>query len=147
MEHTTVITDEDLKDNLGRRIQEIFNIRNQALLEEDKDILNSLYNRDVRTGEWAYEHELRKMKYLHQWAKKQGAEFKEINPQVVLRNIKEKDDRFTVTLLVSTEYKYVYEDSLETYNSFRTGTYHSLDLMSKEEALIITKEWYRIRFS
>jgi hypothetical protein len=125
----------------------MFQLRNQALIEENTDTLASLYNHKVRNGLWAYEHELKKLKYLHNWSDKQGVEFTRIDSTVILRSAKEKNDGFSVNLLVSTEYVYVYEDAPQIENSFRIGTYHYLDLMPYDEGWVITREWYADPFA
>ncbi|WP_018249899.1 amidase domain-containing protein [Orenia marismortui] len=144
---STVVTGENLTEFLKLKIQEIFDTRNKSLLNQNNNILKKLYNRENKTGIWAYEHAFKKMKYLHQWSNKQGVEFKNIDSQIILRRIKKKQDRFSVTLLVSTKYQYTYIDSPKKYNTFRIGTYHVLDLIPQEDRLVIAKEWYRDPFA
>jgi len=143
----TTFIDESENRMLAEEVQLIFSIRNKALLEEDIDILGSLYNKDVRNGLWAYEHELKKMKYLHKWSDKQAVEFRRVDSQVILRSAKPKGEGFSVNLLVSTEYEYIYKDGSPTINTFRIGTYHSLDLVQKDEKWNITREWYTDPFA
>lgn len=139
--------DEDSNEILAEKVIEIFKIRNKALLEEDTNILSDLYDKEVRNGIWAYEHELKKMEYLNKWSDKQSVKFKKINSEVVLRNSKKKEDGFSVNLLVSTEYEYVYKDNPKINNSFRIGSYHSLDLMENKDECVITREWYTDPFA
>ncbi|GAB6138531.1 amidase domain-containing protein [Halanaerobaculum tunisiense] len=140
---TTVLTEENLEDMLPIKVQEIIDSRNKAILKQDSTALKKFYNEDNKYSLWAYQHELRKMNYLHKWAIKQGVEIKDINSQVIVTNMEEKEDEFTMNLLVSTEYQYSYQDEPDKYNSFRLGTYHYLDLSSQEKGWIIKKEWYR----
>ncbi|AKL94275.1 hypothetical protein CACET_c07650 [Clostridium aceticum] len=144
---TTIFVDEGVNEALTIEVQQIFKLRNKALLEKDTDMLADLYDTEVRNGLWAYEHELKKMNYLHNWSEKQSIEFKSIDSQVVIRGTRSKQEGFLLSLLVSTEYQYVYEDTVKTYNSFRIGTYHTLDLMPNEEGWRITREWYTDPFA
>ncbi|SDK67647.1 amidase domain-containing protein [Natronincola ferrireducens] len=144
---SSVFIDENLNNRLTLKMQQVFHQRNKALLEGDVELLSCLYDKDVRNGLWAYEHDFKKMKYFHNWSDKQGVEFKNINSHVVVKSVKEKGDGFAINLAVSTEYQYVYIDTPEVYNSFRTGTYHSLDLMPKEDTWVITREWYTDPFA
>ena len=146
-ETAQVFMDDALKNRLSAEIQQIYDSRNNYLLGKDKEGLKSLYNVNLRTGLYAYEHELKKLSYLHMWGNKQAVEFKEINSEVIVRGSKIKGEGYTLNLLVSTEYQYVYEDSKDIFNSFRIGTYHILDLMPQGENFIITKEWYADPFS
>lgn len=139
--------DDSLKKMLQEEIQKIFDIRNQALIEEDTSTLEGLYDRNIRNGLWAYEHEVKKMKYIHQWSDKQGIEFTKATSQVIVRGGKAKGEGFTASLLVSTEYNYIYHDSIKVNNSFRIGTYHSLDIVLRDGTWIIIKEWYTDPFA
>ena len=143
----TVAEKSNLKERLAEVTEKIFEIRNKALLKKKKSMLKGLYNREIKTGQWAYEHELKKMKYLQQWSAKQGVDFKGIASEIELRRVQEKEDSLLVTLLVSTKYQYVYHDSPSKYNNFRIGTYHSLKLMFKDEKLLISREWYKDPFA
>ncbi|MBM7556759.1 amidase domain-containing protein [Halanaerobacter jeridensis] len=142
-----ITVNKELDFGLEEKVKKIFAKRNKALLEENTDILEKLYNKEIKTGMWAYEHELNRMQYLHQWSTKQGVKFKKIASQIVIDRITEKEDGHKINLAVSTEYTYGYPDALAEDNSFRTGTYHSLNLMPQDEELLITKEWYRDPFA
>lgn len=143
-----IYLDEGLKSMLTSEIDKIFNSRNTYLLEKNSEGLKSLYNVDLKPGLYAYEHELIKMTYLHLWSNKQAVAFKSIDSQVIVRTAKEKGEGYSVNLLVSTEYKYVYEDTESIINTFRIGTYHTLDLLPKiGEGWIIVKEWYTDPFA
>lgn len=144
---SAVLTDESSKEKLTLAVQEMFHLRNKALLEENVDILGNLYNKQVRNGLWAYEHEIKKLKYLQNWSDKQNVKFTKIDSQVIVRYVKKKGDKLSLSLLVSTEYQYKYEDAPQTSNSFRIGTYHTLDLMPHDEGWLITKEWYTDPFA
>ncbi len=144
---TTSVTERTADGDLKKRIKQIFVMRNQALLAEDKNKLQALYDREVKKGAWAYEHELKKMKYLHNWSAKQGVKFTKIKPEVVIRKLEKEADKLSVSLMAATTYQYVYEGAPHKYNSFRIGTYHVLDLKTVDNRLAITKEWYTDPFA
>lgn len=143
----TTFIDDNTKELLTKEVQEMFHARNKAILDEKPDVLDGLYDKTVRNGIWAYEHEIKKMKYLHNWSEKQSVDFTEIDSQVVIRSIKNKGEGYILNILASTVYEYIYLDQPETKNTFRIGTYHSLDLMPKDDSLVITKEWYTDPFA
>lgn len=130
-----------------KKIQELFDVRNNAILDKDTDILEKFYDKSVKYGSWAYAHELKKMTYLHRWSDKQGIKFSDINSKVMVRWIKNKGDKTTINLTVSTEYKYYYEDNTQKTNDFRIGTYHSIDVKEVDEKLVIIREWYTDPFA
>lgn len=133
---------EDITDS----IKQIFCNRNNAIISGDLKLIESLYDTSTKYGIWAHQHELTKMKYIQNWGQKQGVKFTEIIPTIKVRSIKPKGNKFTVNLICSTEYKYVYENEPDIVNSSRIGTYHVLDLLHKDEVWIITREWYKDPF-
>lgn len=135
------------KEEVIGAIEQIFQNRNKAILTNDLEMIEPIYDLDTKYGTWAFEYEKRKLKYLHNWAEKQGVKFTEINPDVVFRRIKGSGDKYYVNLLCSTEYKYVYENQIEAVNSSRIGTYHNLTVNKKDGEWIITKEWYTDPFA
>jgi len=133
---------EDITDS----IHQIFNDRNNAIISGDLKLIQSMYDTSTKYGTWAYQHEATKVKYIQNWEQKQGVEFTDIIPTVKIRSIKPKGEKYSVNLLCSTEYKYVYKNEPEVVNSFRIGAYHVLDLQLKNESWIITREWYKDPF-
>ena len=138
----TEISNEEITSSL----EQIFDNRNKAILSNDLELLQSIYDTDTKYGTWAYEYEIRKTKYLHNWAEKQGVKFIDIKPTLVIKKIKGSNNTFSISLVCSTEYKYSYENQPETINSSRIGTYHNLQLVNKDGIWIITKEWYKDPF-
>ena len=127
-------------------IEKIFDNRNKAILIDDLELLQSIYDTDTKYGTWAYDYEIRKMKYLHNWAEKQGVKFIDIKPKLVIKRIRGSNNTFSVSLLCSTEYKYIYEDQPLVQNNSRIGTYHNIQLVNKDGIWIISKEWYKDPF-
>ncbi|KXZ39704.1 Putative amidase domain-containing protein [Alkalithermobacter thermoalcaliphilus JW-YL-7 = DSM 7308] len=140
--HKPTISTMLMEEGFSEVIQEIFDLRNEAILQQDTKTLDALYDKSIKYGLWAYEHEIKKMKYLHKWSEKQGVKFTDINTITKIRNIKKKEEnKYSINLMVSTEYKYSYEGE-ERSNAFRIGTYHYLDIVNRDNEWIIVKEWY-----
>lgn len=134
--------DEDITDS----INQIFINRNYAIISGDLKLIQSMYDTSTKYGIWAYEHESTKAKYIHNWEQKQGAKFIDIIPAVKVRSIKQNGEKYTINLMCSTEYKYIYENEPDVINSFMIGTYHVLDMKFKDNAWVITREWYKDPF-
>lgn len=128
-------------------LEDIFKARNKAFIDGNLDSVEVLYNKKTKLGTWAYEHQVKKMKYLHTWADKQGVKFTDIKSKVKIRYIKERSSGYLFNFIASTEYHYTYENQPETANFFRIGTYHSLNLDSIDEKWLISKEWYTDPFA
>lgn len=128
-------------------IDKTFKARNQAILKEDSKAIKVLYDTSKKYGNWAYEHEVKKMKYLKKWSDKQGIKFFGINSNVVVRQVKKRDSGFRCNLIVATEYQYVYDDEPNKVNSLRIGAYHSVDMVEMNGTWYITREWYTDPFA
>lgn len=143
----TYANTDDSKEEVKSYIEQIFQRRNKAILTGDLELIQSIYNMDTKYGTWAYEYEKRKVDYINNWEEKQGVKFIDITPTVIVKRIKGSNNNFSVSLLCSTEYKYVYEDQPELENTSRIGTYHNLQLINKDGSWIISKEWYNDPFA
>ena len=140
-------TTDTSKEEVTSYIEQIFEKRNKAILSGDLELIQSIYNMDTKYGTWAYEYEKRKVDYINSWKEKQGVEFVDIIPTVIIKKIKGSNNSFSIYLLCSTEYKYVYEDQPELENTSRIGTYHNLQLINKDGTWVISKEWYKDPFA
>lgn len=79
---TSVFINKDEKLVLESEIQDIFDLRNKALIEEDIEILNSIYDKETSKGLLAYEHEVGRIRYLNQWMSKQSAILSKVDSKV-----------------------------------------------------------------
>ena len=140
--------DDQIKQQYQLLLQNLFDYRNKAILEQNEEILKELYDTDKKTGLWAYEHEVEKMKYLKNQSSKQGVTFNDIKTKVKIRKVKEKEtDLYGIICNVATDYNYSYENEKDVKNIFRIGTEHYLNVKIKDNQYIITKEWYTDPFA
>lgn len=140
-------SDTNTEDEVVNFVKNIFVIKNKAVLSQDLDSIESIYATDTKYGQWAYEYEQRKVKYINNWAEKQGIKFTDIIPKIVIRKTVAGKERYSLNVLCNTEYKYIYLNQPELINSSRIGTYHSLQLTKRDGEWIITKEWYTDPFA
>ena len=142
------INDEQINKQYQLLLENLFDYRNKAILQENEDILKELYDVEKKTGLWANEHEVEKMKYLKNWSSKQGVIFNDIKTKVKIRKVKEKEtDLYGIICSVATDYNYSYENEKDVQNVFRIGTEHYLNVKIKDNQYIITKEWYTDPFA
>lgn len=143
----SVPVNSELTEEYTPIVEDIIALRNKAMLENDTEAIKLLYNQKTTYGIWAYEHEEKKIKYLHHWADKQGVAFKDIDTVFKVRWVKENKGKITVNFSAITEYNYEYENMPDVPNALRIATYHVLDLSAGLENWIITKEWYTDPFA
>jgi hypothetical protein len=135
------------ESDISKLIAQIVNRRNQAILKEEPGKLAQLYYRNRLHGLWAYEHQVKKLKYLHNWCHKQGAKLAAIHSMARIRRIQPRVDGVRIIFSATTEYRYFYSDEPSTMNSMRIGTCHSLDLSPGDPDWRIVREWYTDPFS
>ena len=68
-------------------LENLFDYRNKAILDKNENILKSIYDTDIKFGLWAYEQEVKKMKYLENWSSKQGVKFNDIKAKVRIKKM------------------------------------------------------------
>lgn len=128
-------------------VENIFLIKSKCILNEDLDSIASIYDTETKCGQWAYEYEEKKVKYINNWAEKQGVTFTDIIPKIVIRKSNINDKNCSFYILCNTEYKYNYLDQPDITNSCKIGTYHIIKLSKKDDKWIISKEWYTDPFA
>lgn len=137
----------ELTEEFTPYLEDILNIRNKAMLDNDVETTKALYNVKVKLGLYAFEHEKKKITYLHDWAEKQGVVFLDIDTFFKVRWVKDEGKKICINFSAITEYTYEYENMPDTKNKFRIATYHVLDLVEESENWLITKEWYTDPFA
>jgi len=136
-------TDEEINSSM----EQLFQRKAKAILTVDMEVLQGIYDRNTKFGNWACQYEERKIKYLHNWEIKQGIKFLDISPKIIIRRKYIKGDRCSLNLVCSTLYKYSYEDQPDVINECRIGTYHNMTVENREGSWIVTKEWYNDPFA
>ncbi|WP_242866785.1 amidase domain-containing protein [Abyssisolibacter fermentans] len=131
-----------LNNEVNNVLEHIVLSRNNALLNNNKDLLNKLYDHNTVYGRWALEHENKRINYLQLWAKKQGIVFKDVKSEILLKNIKENRQKLTINFSMCTKYYYYYVDMPNEVNSMGIGTYHSMEVINDDSSYKIIKEWY-----
>lgn len=134
-------------DELKNFVENIFLIKSRCVLSGDLDSIESIYDTETKCGQWAYEYEEKKVKYINNWAEKQGVTFTDIIPKIVIRKSTINDKNSSFYVLCNTEYKYSYLDQPDITNSCKIGTYHIIKLSKKDDKWIISKEWYTDPFA
>lgn len=121
-----------------------FEARNQSLINGTFDALKSMYILSEQNGKWAFEAEVKRSKYLKNWSERQGVTFSSIISKFDIKRCKKVGRGYAFYVIVSTEYKYAYNNDPTSVNMFRIGTCHTLDLIpgKTEDAWSISREWY-----
>lgn len=122
----------------------IFSERNDILLTGDTQRLEAMYASGEQNSKWALESENVRAAHLKEWAARQGVTFTGIRSKLVIKRVRKVGRGYAFYIMASTTYTYIYESLPDKTNSFRIGTYHSVDLIpgSEQDSWVISREWY-----
>lgn len=137
--------DMDLEDEESpeEAIQRIYDDRNKAFLSGNTDAIKDDYDTSQKFGLWAYEHEIKRVKYLRQWAKERNMNFLGINSFVRIKKCTKRGIKSSLSLEESYKFDYVYENYDQPYeNSFGVGIRHGVSLINKNGKWQIFNDWY-----
>lgn len=131
------------QDELRLEIEKIYNERSSALASGDPSSLQTLFDTSQKYGKWALEHEIKRVKYLNDWAKERNIRFDKIESTVRIKKIYPRGDVVKVALEESYKFDYVYNDT-EGYpvNSFGVGIRHTTSLTKKNDRWVIYNDWF-----
>ena len=139
---------DEVKKEFKDLIETLFKERNEAVVNNNEELLKNFYDLDIKVSLYAYENEAKKTQYLINWSEKQAVKFKDISSIVKIRKVAEKEPGlYGIICDVATDFSYYYIDSPDLINKFRLGTNHYLNLKKINDKYIITKEWYTDPFA
>lgn len=124
-------------------IEKIYNKRSSSFVTGDLLSLKPLFDTAEKYGQWALEHEIKRIKYLHNWSKERGIKFTNVQSEVRLKKITPKDKKLKISLEESYKFDYIYpEDEVCMTNSFGVGIRHVLTLIKKNDIWLVYNDSY-----
>lgn len=124
-------------------VRDFFRLRCAALVSGDPSFIEGQFDRSSRYGQWAYEHEVKRIKYLKEWAAARGIKLSECEAKLKIFSIKPSQNSVRVFLSVRTRYAYYYEkQDPQISNEFCLGTRHTISLVSKDGVWLVKIDWY-----
>ncbi|MDP4089238.1 MAG: amidase domain-containing protein [Bacillota bacterium] len=131
--------DEEIK----KEVEALFNARSSAFVTGDLSVLENNFDLSRKQGLWAKEHEIKRVKYLHDWASARGIKFTSVNSEIRIKKISPKGDLTKVVLEETYKFDYIYPKDLKpAANSFGVGIRHSLGLVKRNDRYLISHDWY-----
>lgn len=130
-------------DNFKTRIEELYNIRSKAFISGDLLCLKPLFDTTQMNGKWAFEHEVKRAKYLSNWAELRNIKFINAESSVRIKNVYNKGNIRKFYLEETYKFDYIYKNSVpHTINSFGIGIRHFLSLVNRNDTWVICSDWY-----
>jgi hypothetical protein len=145
---TCIVYAEPSSDNLSKEqvkeeIERIYNARSACLVTGDYKPLKELFDTSQKTGRWALEHEVKRVKYLSSWANERNITFTNIQSWVRVKKVYPKGKILKAALDESYKFGYVYSDDEEsTPNSFGVGIRHTASIIKKDDKWVLYNDWY-----
>lgn len=136
-------THETPENEMKPIIEELYNITSNAFVSGNLTILKPLFDLSKKQGRWSLEHEVRRVKYLKDWAKKRDIRFINVESSVRIKRTVNKGNILRFALEESYKFDYIYtKDPIPEINSFGVGIRHALSLINKNGKWIIFSDWY-----
>lgn len=134
----------DEKESFTVELENLLNNRSKVFLTGEYNKLTDYYDNTQKLGKWAWEHEIRRIKYLRDWSKDRNIVFNKIESKVKIRKItKVGDNRYKISFDEVYRFDYSYKD-VETpvVNSFGVRLIHVCELMKSNDSWKFYKDWY-----
>jgi hypothetical protein len=130
-------------DELKTVIEALYNHRSTAFVTGDLSILQDDFDTSKRKGQWAQEHEIMRVKYLHDWASDRGMKFTNVTSTVRIKKVFQNTNPIKIALEETYKFDYIYsKDAQPVTNSFGVGIRHYLGLVNKDGKFLIAFDWY-----
>lgn len=138
-----IVANKDTENALNLYVQEFFNKRNNMFLTGDITDLIPYYETSHNYGKYSLEHEVRRIRYLRDWAGERGIKFTSISSKANVKKTSVSSPHAKVKVDEEYKFEYVYNcDNEPVINSFGISIFHSIGLTNKNDKWIITSDWY-----
>lgn len=125
-------------------LENIYNLRSNCFVTGDLSMLQNLYDTSSKYGKWALEHEVKRVKYLKNWASAREMKFTEIKSEIRINKIYSSSEKnIRLNLEETYNYNYIYNnDASPVTNSFGVGLRHTVTMKKINEKWVIYNDWY-----
>ncbi|MDO7906134.1 amidase domain-containing protein [Paenibacillus sp. JX-17] len=123
-------------------LKELFENRAQLLLDGNPAHLQTHYVMGQRASKYAFDHEMRRARYLEYWSKYRHLKLKDAQTSIKVVRVRQTEHNTKVSLVQSMKLTYQYEND-QAEHSFGVGTRHFLTLKkTQENHWYVDREWY-----
>lgn len=124
-------------------IERIYNTRSSAFVSGNLLSIKPLFDTSQNQGLWSLEHEIKRIKYLNDWANQRSITFGNVESYVRIKKISHQGGIVKIALEESYKFDYVYNnDEASPINSFGIGIRHTLSLINKNGKWLVYTDWY-----
>ncbi len=128
---------------LVTRLNMIFSDRAQAIVKGDPTSLASHYDLQSTYGRWALDHEQRRIRYVQAWSQARRVRLVASTVEIRVDSADVKGDIAQIRLRQSADFAYLYDaDPGARPDHFGIGTRHFIELVRRQDAWLIRRDWY-----
>ena len=131
------------EESIKNFLNQTYFIRNKAFLNGNIENLQSFFDKDKTFSNYSLNYELKRIYYLRNFAKEKGITFKNISSSINIRDLKFKDNMYTLVLDEECKFDYFYDSNKSKVNSFGVKLNHYIELESNSSSFIILKDYYK----
>lgn len=134
------------KEEMKNILSNIYNERCKALVNGELGDLSQYFDTSQKYGQWALEHEVKRVKYLNDWSQKRGIQFTNIESYVEIKKIYSIKTGVRMAAAETYKFEYIYvddeENSITSNNFFGVQIDHTVDVVNRKDKWMIANDWY-----
>ncbi|SDN94030.1 Putative amidase domain-containing protein [Paenibacillus sp. yr247] len=134
----TEVETQDIRSFLNK----LFDERTHFLIDQRPKDIYRFYDKTEKSGQYAYEQELLRSKYINAWAEKRGIVFATAENSIRINRIKKEGNLARISLNHSLQLSYVYKIDNNNLQFCGIGTRHVLTLKKIKGEWLVLREWY-----
>lgn len=131
------------EESIKNFLSQLYLIRNKAFLNGNVENIYSFFNKDKTFSNYSLNYELKRIYYLRNFAKEKDITFKNISSSLNIRDLKFKDNIYTLVLDEECKFDYFYNNDKSRVNSFGIKLNHYIELESNSSSFIVLKDYYK----
>lgn len=132
---------QDISSIVTSELKTFFTIKSKALMGiEEQERLKNYFDLSSIYGNYAYEHELRRIHYVTSWAKNRNIRFTDMYTDFRIISSEKTSDSVWIYAVETMNAKYDYYDGID--NFFGIGIRHAIQMVQKDGKWLIRKDWY-----
>ena len=131
------------KNNVTDFINNIFKSRNNFTLSGDLENFKDNYDLKNNYGKWSFEHEVKRAKYLRDWASERGMIIKSIESIPNFKKVTLGKNSATVRVDEGVKVTYGYSNDKDNCeNVFGMNLFHNISLKINDSNMVIINDYY-----
>ena len=131
------------EESIKNFLSQLYLIRNKSFLNGNIENLYSFFDKSKTFSNYSLNYELKRIYYLRNFSNEKDITFKNISSSLKIRDLKFKDNIYTLVLDEECKFDYFYNNNPSKVNSFGIKLNHYIELESNSSSFIVLKDYYK----